>query len=260
MNTYNIFIYLFVICLGACSGNNLDEKGFSVSEAEEADNNEHANGFHKDSLKFATRPVGILLTADKEHRLTPVYKVNYNKRDNSTFTGSNNFHYNYSEISELPGNVWHGHYLPGYDVVYGYNFVNISHYNTKTRLSGKFFEKPVLIKSLYFPAFLKDSLNFQPVHRKHYLVSVYDEDTNKDGMINRSDLRRFYAFDINAQNRSLIIPKNQSVVSAEYDPDNDHLYVFTRADQNNNGTIDELEDVHVFWIDLNDPLKSGVVY
>ncbi|MGB0932096.1 MAG: EF-hand domain-containing protein [Chitinophagales bacterium] len=252
-----IFIY-------GCSDNKLEKKGFSVSNSnstiEEDEEEEKINGLREDVLLFETRPRNVLLTGIPEHRLTPIFKVNYDKKTKVPFVGSNGYHTSYREIGESKSNQWNNNIMPGFEAVYGYNFVNVSHYNLKTQTAKKFFEKPVLIKTLYYPTFSKDTLNNLPVLRNHYMVSAYDEDTNKDGFINVNDLRRFYFFDINAGNKAPLIPKNYSVMSSEYDPANDIMYVFAKMDENKNGKIENSEDVHVFWIDLNNPKRAGRKY
>jgi hypothetical protein len=249
-----------LIALIGC-GNKLEEKGFSVSETENegVDDENAVDGISKDSLGFPTRPSSILLTGLPKYRLATIYKVNFNK-DKTTFIGSNDFHYNYESIGESDGNQWNNNYLPGLEAVYGYNLVNVSHYNTETKKQKNFFEKPVLIKTLYYPSFSKDTLNHKPVNRSYYMISVYDEDTNKDGFINVNDLRRFYSFDIDAENRKPMIPPKHSVYKSEYDPANDFVYIFAKLDANQNGQIDELEPVSVFWVDLKNPEVTGKQY
>ena len=150
--------------------------------------------------------------------------------------------------------------MPGFEAIYGYNLVNISHYNNLTNKENFFFDRPVLVKTLYYPAFSKDTLNDVPVKREYYMVSVYDEDTNKDGYINVKDLRRFYHFDIDAKNKLLLVPKDYSVMSSEYDPENDFMYVFARIDRNENGEMEYEEKTHIFWIDLKNPKNRGLQY
>jgi hypothetical protein len=158
------------------------------------------------------------------------------------------------------GNNWNSNFMPGFEAVYGYNFVNISHYNNLTKTEELFFEKPVLIKTFYYPAFSKDTLNFEPVNRNYYMVSVYDEDSNKDGFINVKDLRRFYYFDIEGRNKRSLIPEGYSVLSSEYDSPNDFMYVFAKADKNKNGQMESEEPTSIFWIDLKSPENTGVQY
>jgi hypothetical protein len=250
-----LLLFFLLSTLAGCR-DKLEQKGFAVSPPD--GNEETVDGISEDSVRFPTRPSNILLTGIPKYRLATVYKVNFNK-DSTTFIGENDFHFNYG-YDESDGNQWHGNYLPGLEAVSGYNLVNVSLYNTETRTQKTFFEKPVLIKTLYYPSLSKDTLNFQPVARNYYMISVFDEDTNKDGYINVHDLRRLYSFDIDAGSRKPIIPTNYSVYKSEYDHANDIIYIFAKLDENKNGKIDELEPVGVFWIDLKNPQNVGRQY
>jgi hypothetical protein len=255
-----IFLATLYILTG-CSGNKLEEKGFAVSPSSEGDEENRKDGISNDSLTLQTRPSNVLLTGNPRYRLATIYKVNYKINyggDSVTFIGSNDFHYLHREASD--GNQWNYNLMPGLASVYGYNLVNISHYDTETQTQSKFFQKPVLIKTLYYPSFSKDTLNYKPVNRNYFMISVYDEDTNKDGYINIRDLRRFYCFDIHAQNKKALVPPNYSVMKSEYDPANDFMYVFAQLDSNANGQNDDNELIHVFWIDLKNPDRVGRQY
>ena len=255
-----IFALILLSITISCTNNKLEDKGFSINGTTEENTSNTNNSITTDSLVFETRPKNVLLTANSEHRLTPIYKVNYNKKTKKNFVGSNSFHYSYSENEANNGNNWNYNLMPGFEAVYGYNLVNISHFNISTKTKNTFFKDPVLIKTLYYPTFSKDTLNFQPVNRKFYMVSSYNEDTNNDGFLNVNDLRRLYFFDVNGENKKLLVPKNYSVLSSEYDSANDYMYVFAKKDENNNGKRDENESIHVFWIDLKDPNNSGRQY
>ena len=250
---------ILVICITSCSNNKIEKKGFQVSKISEDENGQKIVGLNIDSLKLETRPRNVLLTNNLEHRLTPIYKVNYDKKTKKSFTGSNFYHTNWKDDYGI-GNNWNHNFMPGFEAIYGYNFVNISHYNNETKKENKLFEKPVLIKTLYYPTFSKDTLNFKPVNRKYYMVSVYDEDSNKDGFINVKDLRKLYHFDIEGNNKKNLIPKNYSVMSSEYDSAKDFMYVFAKADINQNGQMELSEPTDIFWIDLTNPKNTGIQY
>ncbi len=258
--TDKIRIAFFLSILASCSNNKLEEKGFPVnnSQTTETSEEEKAEGISKDSLKFETRPSNVLLTGISNVRLTTVYKVNLNKKDGTTFIGSNNNLYNDTELGQ--GNNWNGNLVPGLEGIYGYNLVNISHYDIQKNNKKELFEKPVLIKTLYYPAFSKDTLNNKAVKRNYLLVSVYNDDTNKDGFINQKDLRRFYLFNSNGERQNQLVPENYSVFKSEYDSDNDFMFVFARLDKNANGQIDDNEPISIFWVDLKDPTKTGQQY
>jgi len=258
LRTVKTILLLTVFCALIGCGNKLEEKGFAVVPSENAEENK-ADGISKDSLIFPTKPSNVLLTGIPRYRLTTIYKVNFNK-DKTTFIGSNDYHFNYEKLGETNGNQWNYNYLPGFEAVYGYNMVNVSHYDIETQKGKSFFNKPVLIKTLYYPSFSKDTLNYRPVNRNYFMISVYDEDTNKDGFINVKDLRHFYHFDIAANSKRNLVPANYSIYKSEYDPANDFVYLFAQLDENQNGLIDEGEAVHIFWIDLKNPEKTGRQY
>lgn len=219
-----------------------------------------ANGLVVGEKDFDTQPRNVLLTGNNEHRLTPIYKLNFNQRTNKYFFGTNQF-YRENDFYDEEGIVqWNNHHLPGYEIVSGYNMVNVSHYNIKTESQNTFFDEPVLIRNLYYPTFKKDSLNGNPVLRNYYFVSVFDQDTNNDGFITPKDLRRFYSFDIEGKNMETLIPKNYSVMSSEFDPGNDRMYVFAKLDQNQNGELDINEPTNIFWISLENPKMKGIQY
>jgi hypothetical protein len=255
-----ILIVLFFSVLTSCKNNKLEEKGFSVNtgQSEKGNENETIEGISKDSLEFETRPSNVLLTGVSNVRLTTIYKVNINKKDKTTFIGSNNYLHSNAELGK--GNNWNGNLMPGLKGVYGYNLVNISHYDLQSNKKKALFDKPVLIKTLYYPAFSKDTLNNKVVKRNFLLISVYNDDTNKDGFINQKDLRRFYLFNSNGERQNQLVPANYSVFKSEYDSDNDLMFVFARLDKNENGQIDDNEPINIFWVDLNDPTKTGQQY
>lgn len=255
-------LLLFIACglyLSSCSDESFEKKGFQVSEISEDENGQKIVGLNIDSLKLETRPRKVLLTKNPQHRVIPIYKVNYDKKTNKPFTGSNAYHTKWHEYNS-EGNNWNNNFMPGFEAIYGYNFVNISHYNDSTKTENKLFDKAVLIKTFYFPAFTNDTLNFEPVNRDYYMVSVYDEDSNKDGYINVKDLRKFYHFDIEGKNKTNLIPDNYSVMSSEYDSANDYMYVFAKEDKNGNGQMEQDEPSDVFWIDLKNPKNFGLLY
>lgn len=255
-------VSLIIICMGTLMscGEKLEEKGFAVSSpGSDQDGEEEMDGILNDSASFPTRPSNVLLTGDPRYRLATIYKINYT-RDSATFIGENSHHFNYEEIGRENGNQWHYHYLPGFEVVYGYNLVNVAHYDIGTQKQKLFFEKPVLVRNLYYPSFSRDTLNYRPVKRDYFMISVHDADTNHDGYINVKDLRRFYHLDLSAATRRELIPVNYSVYKSEYDPANDFVYIFAQLDENANGQIEDVENVHIFWIDLKNPANTGKLY
>ncbi len=259
-NVCTLLICFTIISFSSCSRKKHYDKGFSVSPETETNDEKEVNGIAQDSISIKTRPGSVLLTGYPEYRLTTIYKLNYDEKDDYYFTGSNRFYRNYSELGHSDGNQWNYNFMPGLQAVYGYNLINVSLKNVKTQKQKSLFESPVLIKTLYIPSFTQDTLFNKSVKRDYYMISAYDEDTNEDGFINVNDLRRFYVFDINGGTKENLIPKDYSVVSSEYDCANDFMYVFAQLDENKNGQRDKIEKVHIFWIDLKNPRNNGQQY
>lgn len=227
-----------------------------------SENNDDArsDGFNVDSVNMAIQPGGVLLTGNDQIRLSTVFMVNYNIRQEEYFIGSNNFHFRYDEIVSDSGNNWNNHLIPGLEAVYGYNMVNVAHYDLQSNTRKNLFPGNVLIGTVYYPAYSKDTLFSQPVKRDYIMVSVYDADTNKDGFISTDDLRHMYLYDMYGKRQGSIVQANYGVYKSEYDPANDMMFIYARLDKNKNGTCEEQEPSEVFWIDLKNPKRSGKMY
>lgn len=261
--TKNIIIALLSLSLilmfvsRSCDSRPASEKGFAVDRGTSDDS---GSGDPSDTLEFATRPYGVLLTKEERYRLIPIFKLNYNKRSKRYFTGSTKFYRSYGEGDSEEINNWNGNYMPGFEAAYGYNMVNLSQFDVEQKEDRSFFEEPVLINTVYFPALSRDTLNGEPVLRDYYMISVNDEDINADGFLNRKDLRRFYHFNRTTVEKTILIPENHSVLSSEYDYANDHMYVYSRVDENDNGQMEEGEPIELWWIDLAQPENRGRAY
>jgi hypothetical protein len=199
--------------------------------------------------QILTTPNAVVLTGLSDHRLITVYK-----------SKSNANNYKSSDYSDEDESDKAEHFMPGIDILYGYNLLNIAHYDLKTEKLNFLFNHPALIKTLYYPSFIQDSINNKPINRDYYLVSAYDEDTNKDTLINRKDLRRFYHIDANNTIKTQLVPADYSVIRSQYDSRNDIMYLFASHDANKNGTRDLKEPIHVFWMNLKAPLQAKRMY
>lgn len=207
---------------------------------------------------IATFPQKVILTGLPQHRLVSVYKqIPKEEKDDKSWKS-----YYFDEDG------WQSqeyeHFMPGIDLLYGYNLLNLAHYDMKTEQLNYLFNRPVLVKSVYFPSFEPDSVgekpNRKPINRDYFLISVYDEDTNNDTIINRHDLRRFYLFNASCDVKTQVIPGDHSVIRSQYDSGNDAMFVFARHDVNKNGRSEESEPLHVFWLSLKTPAAAKRMY
>ncbi len=205
--------------------------------------------------QIATFPNKVILTGLNNHRLVSVYKSK-----SAIGVPENGASSSYSYDEDENGDESAEHFMPGITILYGYNLLNIAHYDLTLEKGNFLFNHPVLVKTLYYPSLEQDSLNNQPINRNFYLLSVYDEDTNKDSLINKWDLRRFYHFDASTTTRTLLIPKDYSALRSQYDQKNDLMYIFARHDENKNGTQDKTEPIHIFWFSLKTPGVAKLLY
>lgn len=254
-------ILLVTSCLISCN-----KKGVKQSEEQIAISSSTDQSNSNDSLlnsisgnvtmkQISTFPNKVILTGLDDHRLVSIYK---SKATIASTENSSSSSYSYD--SDESGDESNEHFMPGIAILFGYNLLNIAHYDLKSEKGNFLFSHPVLVKTLYYPSFTQDSLNNQPINRNYYLVSVYDEDTNKDSLINKKDLRRFYHFDATGNIKKHLIPLDYSVVRSQYDSKNDLMYIFARQDENKNGTQDKTEPIHIFWFSLKTPDTAKLLY
>lgn len=253
---------MFSAFLLACSSKKTGEKDEqlrvsatdTVSVDTTAGNSIHGN---LTLSQLNTTPHKVILTGLPQHRLITVYKIQPPKKPKEIDRFSS---YSESYYHDYEAKDYQTHFMPGIDLQFGYNLVNIAHYDLLTEKMNYLFDQPVLIKSLYYPSFEQDSLHKKPINRDYYLVSVYDADTNADTLVNRRDLRRIYHFNASANVKTQLIPSDYSVQHSQYDSQNDVMYIYARKDANKNGMADKDEPVHVFWISLKTPGPAKRMY
>lgn len=264
------FVFIFTSCLAvfffSCKNRNSEskEEQITVTPAASTSTNTTDSVTNANSIQgnisfnqIATTPNSIILTGLANHRLVTIYKSRVKNNANAE---AHNYSRSYYDDGGASENDTPEHFMPGIDILAGYNLLNIAHYDLKTEKLSYFFNQPVLIKTLYYPCFKQDSLHKKPITRNYYLVSVYDEDTNKDTLINKKDLRRFYYIDENNNEKTRLIPANYSVIRAQYDSQNDAMYLFAKEDVNKNGSAENFEPMNVFWVDLKAPASAKKLY
>lgn len=257
------FILLLIPAILGFSCNNKkteDKEQLTVSRAGSDETNDSTANSIGDNIsidQLSTTPNSVILTGLADHRLLSIYKAKTDVKKNvNPDEQSREFYYSYD------GNEYDGqeHFMPGIDILYGYNLLNIAHYDMKTSKTNVLFKKSALIKTLYYPSFVQDSINKLPVNRNYYLISVYDEDTNKDKVINRKDLRKLYHIDAGCNTKTQLIPDNYCVMRSQYDAGNDAMFVFAKYDLDKNGATEKKEPYHVFCIDLKNPITARRMY
>lgn len=251
------FLFLIALAIVSCSGDTASEKEEIRLVADSTEVDSSASIFLS-AAQLQTYPNEVILTGLRDQRLVTIYRKVQDKKKNliEEYSGRGSSSYYYDDYSR----DYQKFFMPGIDLQLGYNLVNIAHYNFKTAKTKLLFEKPALIRSVYYPSFEQDSLYEKPVNRNYFLISVYNEDTNRDTLLTKADLRRFLYFNADASEQKLLIPSNYSVERSQYDSGNDVMYIFARQDNNNNGRSEPTEPLHVFWISLANPEEGKRVY
>lgn len=206
--------------------------------------------------KLATYPHKVILTGLADQRLITIYRKVPDAKKNliEEYSSRSSYSYDYDN----PDNQQH--FMPGIDVQFGYNLVNVAHYNFPTEKIKLLFDHPVLIRSIYYPAFELDSVNEKPINRNYFLISVYNEDTNGDTLINKKDLRRFIHFNATASEQMQLTPPDYSVERSQFDSMRDIMYIYARHDANKDGKSEPKEPLHVFWFSLARPEVAKRMY
>lgn len=244
-----------ILFLSSCHKNNGDEKKGEHLVVHELTDTSEVDSLHNSVTLAASfkqipySPNMVRLTGLDHVRLLPIYKIPKNADKNIVYDEGSSYYDSYDERDEDDYN----YFMPGIDLINGYNLINVGHYNITNEKLTYFFTKPVLIKSLYFPGVKNDSLHQQPVKRDFFLLTVYDEDTNHDSFLNKKDMRKLFYINQDNSIKKQLIPKNHSAIRSTYDYKNDIMYVYCRYDSNKNGSPEKKEPIHIFWLKLDQP-------
>ena len=246
-------ILVFAFLYFNSTSNHKKAEQLTVNESENQSESDSLNNPIKGSTTFkqlSTSPSSVILTGLSNIKLLPMYKINSETDRNLNFSEGSSYYKNSDNNGEVDN---FSYFMPGIDIFHGYNLINIGYFDLKKEKMSYFFQKPVLIKTFYFPSPEQDSLNNKPISRSYFMVSVYDEDTNKDSLINSKDLRKFYHFDEFKSTKTQILPNSYSSIRSTYDHKNDIMYIYARHDSNKNGTPEKAEPISIFYINLNEP-------
>ncbi|MEG5135438.1 hypothetical protein QUB36_30545 [Microcoleus sp. AT8-B1] len=249
--------FIFLIGVFSCKQQK-DAKEQSISLRETTATFDTSSGISSSNnfTQLNTTPNDLVLTGNDKIRLLPIYKIPPSHDKNILYDQGTSFD-NEKEILKEDD---YRYYMPGIDIIKGYNLVNIGHYNSDKGLLSYFFKKPVLVRTLYFPGVHKDSLGKKEVNRNFFLVSVYNEDTNHDSLINNKDYRRLFYFDILNETQISLLPTDYSAIRSSYDFKNDIMTIRARKDENKNGDLEKSEPISIFLLDFKNPTILKQVY
>lgn len=250
-------IFLIILGLFACNQEKkVKEQYISLSETSMTFDTSRGLNSSNNFSQLNTSPNDLIPTGISNIKILPIYKIPLNKDKNICYGEQTT----YDGEKELLKEDDYKYYMPGIDIIKGYNLVNIGHYNIEKSELTYFFKKPVLIKNLYFPGVHKDSLNQKETTRNFFLVSAYDEDTNQDSLINNQDFRKLFYVDLLNQTQISLLPKEFSAIRSSYDFKSDIMTIRARNDENKNGNLEATEPISIFLLDFKNPKTLKKVY
>jgi hypothetical protein len=250
-------IFISLIGLFSCKQEKkVKEQSISLSETTASFDTLSGINSSNNFSQLNTSPSDLILTGIDKIRLLPIYKIPSSQDKNILYDQGTT----YDSEKELLREDDYRYYMPGIDIIKGYNLVNIGHYNSDKGLLTYFFKKPVLVKTLYFPGVHKDSLQKKELNRNFFLVSVYNEDTNHDSLINNKDFRRLFYIDNLNETQISLLPNDFSAIRSSYDFKNDVMTIRARKDVNKDGILDKTEPVSIFLLDLKNPTSVKQIY
>jgi hypothetical protein len=250
------FIFLCILVIASCTSRKNTNKEEIRLDAESI-KNDSVSDIETDSASasaFQTYPSAVITTGLPDQRLVTIYRKEADAKRNFIETYSSRSYYNDY------GSEFEQHFMPGIDLIHGYNLINIAHHNFSTGKTTMLFNHSVVVRSIYYPSFVQDSINKKPVTRNYFLISAYSDDTNNDTLINKKDLRRLILVNADASEQKSLLPSDYAVVRSQYDAMRDVMYLFARKDLDSNGKSESSEPLHIFWISLSKPEEAKRLY
>ena len=119
----------------------------------------------------------------------------------------------------------------------------------------KLSEKPLLISRVNF-------LNtyFNNSKKQFFVYEVYDEDSNKDKMIDRNDIKSLFISEKLGSNFKKISVDMQELIDWQYYDGLNRIYFRTVEDINKNGRFDSSDKTHYYYLSLNDNTFEPLEY
>ena len=112
-------------------------------------------------------------------------------------------------------------------------------------------DKPVLIQTATYLKTVSDKTKQQ-----FLIYTLADMDTNKDGKLDRNDIKSLYISEISGNKFTKLSPDYHELIDWNLIDENSHLYFRTIEDINKNGEFDKKDVVHYYFVDLtNKELK-----
>ena len=101
---------------------------------------------------------------------------------------------------------------------------------------------------------------FLKVNQQVFLYEVYDQDSNKDGLIDGGDIKALFISDDMGKNFKKISIDRHELIDWQFIISTDRLYFRTVEDINKNGRFDSTDSIHYYYINVKDKTYSPITY
>lgn len=152
MPRIKIFLNLFAICFimpclfSSCTSRKVEtkEEQIVINESDPSYNTaDSVLNALRGNISFnqiPSKPTAVILTGLADHRLVTVYKskLKVTAKERGSL-------YSYSDNDGIDNEMIQ-HFMPGLDILYGYNLLNIAHYDIKNEKLNFLFNRATLVK------------------------------------------------------------------------------------------------------------------
>lgn len=173
-----------------------------------------------------------------------INKSDKNKITSSVGKGINKYEQSYFYANELPNN----------DCIRGW-FSNIYFDNLSDNKQQLLTNDALFISDAYY--FRKLGKN-KGLH--YILYSVYDKDSNKDGIVDKKDLSSKYLSKLDGSNFKKITPEGHDFVNGIFEDKSNRYYFITLEDINKDGFFNKNDKYNYYYIDFTDETYSIKTY
>ncbi|MBS4040430.1 MAG: hypothetical protein KGZ81_07505 [Flavobacteriales bacterium] len=102
--------------------------------------------------------------------------------------------------------------------------------------------------------------HFEKTQKPFLLMALYDQDTNKDQLINTNDIKAMYLSEIDGEKLTKISPDQMEWIDWNYQESLQRIYFRCVADTDQNGKFEKSDKVHYFYVDLKADLWEAKEY
>jgi hypothetical protein len=135
-------------------------------------------------------------------------------------------------------------------------FYNLVFHHRKTGESHLLIKRKAAITAFYFPYEPDEEAKKHRVP-KFLLFGIAEQDTDRNGLIDREDAVRGYLSDLAGTNLQPITPSGTQLVDWAFDFDDTFILLRVKSDSDRNGRFTDADAISVVRVDVNNPAPGA---